>query len=206
MSATIGTFTARTISLSAAVLSWSGQETRMMSTPASSHRRIWSIVALASPVGVLVIVWTVTGAPPPTATLPTMIWREGRRSISRQGLTDMGRDISPGVLCAKLTLRIAPLRILCYCPTLRLGGGRPNEGGGPSFAWTRRWLAPERIGGSHPALLGIPQLQPQGQRNCRVAARRARAIPRAPIAGRAGVGAGDNPPEIHRDLPRSARA
>ncbi len=30
----------------------------MMSAPASSQRRIWSIVALASEVGVLVIVWT----------------------------------------------------------------------------------------------------------------------------------------------------
>ena len=38
----------------------------MMSAPASSQRRIWSIVALASEVGVLVIVWTVTGASPPT--------------------------------------------------------------------------------------------------------------------------------------------
>ncbi len=73
MSATIGTLAARTICLSATVLSTSGQETRMMSTPASSQRRIWSIVALASDVGVLVMVWTVTGASPPTATLPTMI-------------------------------------------------------------------------------------------------------------------------------------
>ena len=62
MSATIGTFAARTISLSAAVLSLSGQETRMMSAPASSQRRIWSIVALASDVGVLVIVCTLIGA------------------------------------------------------------------------------------------------------------------------------------------------
>jgi len=63
----------------------SGQDTRMMSTPASSQRRIWSIVALASEVGVLVIVWTVTGASPPTATLPTMIWRDWRRAMSRHG-------------------------------------------------------------------------------------------------------------------------
>ena len=52
---------------SAASIRRSGQDTRMMSTPASSQRRIWSIVALASAVGVLVIVWTVTGASPPTA-------------------------------------------------------------------------------------------------------------------------------------------
>ena len=73
MSATIGTCDAWTISLSAAVLATSGQETRMMSTPASSQRRIWSIVARASEVGVLVMVWTVIGASPPTGTLPIMI-------------------------------------------------------------------------------------------------------------------------------------
>src|SRR6187401_2538968 len=60
----------------------------MMSAPASSQRRIWSIVALASEVGVLVIVCTVIGASPPTGTLPTMIWRLLRRMISRQGRTE----------------------------------------------------------------------------------------------------------------------
>src|ERR1700712_5336787 len=90
MSATIGTRDARTICFSAAVLSTSGQDTRMMSTPASSQRRIWSIVALASLVGVLVIVCTVTGASPPTGTLPIMIWRDLRRVISRQGRRDTG--------------------------------------------------------------------------------------------------------------------
>src|SRR5258706_157120 len=45
MSATIGTRAARTICFNAAVDSTSGQETRMISTPASSQRRIWSIVA-----------------------------------------------------------------------------------------------------------------------------------------------------------------
>jgi hypothetical protein len=86
MSATIGTLAARTIWRSAAVDSSSGQETRMMSAPASSQRRIWSIVALASEVGVLVIVCTVIGAPPPTGTCPTMIWRHCLRAMSRQGL------------------------------------------------------------------------------------------------------------------------
>ena len=76
---------ARTIWPSAAVLSWSGHETRMMSAPASSQRRIWSIVALASEVGVLVMVCTVIGASPPTGTEPTMICRLCRRWIERQG-------------------------------------------------------------------------------------------------------------------------
>ena len=57
----------------------------MMSAPASSQRRIWSIVAPASEVGVLVIVCTVIGASPPTGTLPTMICRLVRRWIVRQG-------------------------------------------------------------------------------------------------------------------------
>ena len=74
----------------------------MMSTPASSQRRIWSIVAAASDVGVLVIVWTVTGASPPTGTEPTMIWRDLRRAISRHGrMEDMSDDIGPDVLAAK---------------------------------------------------------------------------------------------------------
>src|ERR1051325_10684053 len=96
MSATIGTCAARTICLSAAVESASGQETLTMSAPASSQRRIWSTVALTSAVGVLVMVWTVTGAPPPTGTLPTMIRRDLRRSMSRQGLTDMAAHIGAG--------------------------------------------------------------------------------------------------------------
>src|SRR4029079_1338401 len=85
MSATIGTLAARTISFSAAVDAAVGQDTRMISAPASSQRRIWSIVALASSVGVLVMVGTLIGASPPTGTEPTMICRDLRRSISRQG-------------------------------------------------------------------------------------------------------------------------
>jgi len=43
---------------------------------------------------VLVIVCTVTGASPPTATLPTMIWRDWRRSILRHGrIADMSAHI-----------------------------------------------------------------------------------------------------------------
>ena len=65
-----------------------------MSAPAASSWRIWSIVAAASAVGVLVIDWTVIGAPPPTGTLPTMIWRLGRRSIWRQGRTWESSDMA----------------------------------------------------------------------------------------------------------------
>jgi hypothetical protein len=83
MSATIGTRLALTILCSALVESSSGQETRMMSTPASSQRLICSIVASASAVRVLVIVCTVIGDPPPTGTDPTMTCRDLRRAMSR---------------------------------------------------------------------------------------------------------------------------
>ena len=81
MSATIGTPTSGTILASAAVLSSSGTETRTMSAPASSQRRIWSIVACTSVVGVFVMVCTEIGASPPTPTLPTRIIRLLRRVI-----------------------------------------------------------------------------------------------------------------------------
>src|SRR5687768_10031526 len=46
-----------------------------MSAPASATVRIWSSVAWTFAVSVLVIVWTATGAPPPTGTFPTWICR-----------------------------------------------------------------------------------------------------------------------------------
>ena len=48
---------------------------RTMSAPASATRRICAIVAARSAVSVLVIVWTATGASPPTRTPPTSICR-----------------------------------------------------------------------------------------------------------------------------------
>ena len=55
MSATIGTWAARTIFASAAVDSSSGHETRTMSAPASSSAWTCAMVAAASTVGVLVM-------------------------------------------------------------------------------------------------------------------------------------------------------
>jgi hypothetical protein len=74
---------------SAAVLSTSGQDTRMMSTPASSQRRIWSIVARG--VGGRRVGHRLDADRRVAAdgTEPTMIWRDGRRSISRHGRMDM---------------------------------------------------------------------------------------------------------------------
>ena len=71
MSATIGTVTCRTICFNASADSWSGQETRTISAPASSSARTCATVASTSLVTVLVIDCTVIGASPPTGTLPT---------------------------------------------------------------------------------------------------------------------------------------
>ena len=97
MSAISGTLAALAIVLKAAVESSSGQDTRTRSTPASSQRRIWSIVAPASEVGVLVMVWTLIGASPPISSPPTVILRLLRRSIIRQGRTLRGSGLEDDI-------------------------------------------------------------------------------------------------------------
>src|SRR5437763_10439733 len=159
MSATIGTFAARTISFSAAVASAVGQDTRMMSAPASSQRRIWSMVDLASSVGVLVMVWTLIGASPPTGTEPIMICRDLRRSISRNGRMDMRGHIGPEASSGKARSYLS----FCVNTVNRdaLGGpygqacpnidNWPCRGGGNGRA--------TRPAAAHP-LLRLPELQP----------------------------------------------
>lgn len=58
-----------------------GIETLTMSAPALAAARIWADVDSMSSVRVLVIVCTLTGASPPTATFPTWICLVGRRFI-----------------------------------------------------------------------------------------------------------------------------
>src|SRR3954447_4634249 len=83
------------------------------------------MVALASDVGVLVIVWTLIGASPPTGTEPTIIWRDLRRSISRHGRMDMRRDIRLRRPAANLNWRFAPdYPLVLTRLTDSLGGGR----------------------------------------------------------------------------------
>jgi len=149
MSATIGTRAARTICRNAAVDSTSGHDTRMMSAPASSQRRIWSIVAFASAVSVLVIVCTVIGASPPTATVPTMICRDLRRAMSRQGRTDIfekshlsGADIrelhDEPKACRFRACRYRGLARCGGSSSLRAWGQRDHRGRrrGATTAWT----------------------------------------------------------------------
>ena len=75
MSAITGIGDSATIVFSASASGSRGTATRTMSAPASATVRIWRMVASRLAVSVLVIVWTATGAPPPTGTEPTWIWR-----------------------------------------------------------------------------------------------------------------------------------
>ena len=139
----------------------------------------------ASEVGVLVIVWTVIGASPPTGTLPTMIWRDLRRSISRQGrIEDMAAHIGAARRGGKATARrFAPLIRSCVNALNGKSRGRPM----PKLA---RLPASDRAPDAAPRarrrlrrpapLFGLPQLQPPRRGDRRLAARRARGIPRSP--------------------------
>src|SRR5687767_9170936 len=81
MSAMTGTVDLAAIASSAPASSQCGTATRTMSTPAATRDAICCSVALTSAVFVVVIDWTEMGAPPPTGTRPTWIWRVGRRSF-----------------------------------------------------------------------------------------------------------------------------
>src|SRR3954452_17771231 len=63
----------------ASASSWLGTATRTMSQPVAVSSAICCRVALMSAVSVVVIDCTLIGASPPTATLPTLIWRLLRR-------------------------------------------------------------------------------------------------------------------------------
>src|SRR6478735_2356710 len=85
MSAMTGICDLRAIAGSASASSWLGQATRTMSQPAAVSSAICCRVALTSEVSVVVIDCTLTGASPPTSTLPTLILRVGRRGASTGG-------------------------------------------------------------------------------------------------------------------------
>ena len=74
MSAITGIGLSRTIRASASASSVFGTAQRTTSHPAEASAAICAVVASTSRVGVSVIDWTTTGAPPPIATLPTLIW------------------------------------------------------------------------------------------------------------------------------------
>src|SRR5205814_4233479 len=82
MSAITGICDLRAICGSASASSWDGTATRTIWQPAAVSSAICCSVALTSEVSVVVIDCTEIGAPPPTGTLPTMIWRDCRRGAS----------------------------------------------------------------------------------------------------------------------------
>src|SRR5256885_5414032 len=75
MSAITGIGDSATIVFSASTSTSRGTATRTRSEPASATSRICFMVAGTFAVSVLVIVCTTTGAPPPTGTSLTQIWR-----------------------------------------------------------------------------------------------------------------------------------
>ena len=90
---------------SASASSWLGTATRTIWQPDAVSSAICCSVALMSAVGVVVIDWTETGASPPTATEPTWICRELRRTASGSAgcsgiprVTDI-RPVSLAMLC-----------------------------------------------------------------------------------------------------------
>src|SRR5215218_3019791 len=102
MSATTGMVDLAAIAGRAAASSVSGTATPTMSQPVAASSAICCRVALTSAVLVMVIDWTLMGAPPPTGTRPTLIRRERRRptpaarSVSSSGKATRG-SLSEGV-------------------------------------------------------------------------------------------------------------
>ena len=97
MSAITGIWDLCAIAGSASASSWVGTATRTMSHPAAVSSAICWSVALMSAVGVVVIDCTLTGASPPTSTVPTRILRVGRRG-ARTGAGAWGMPRAMGVL------------------------------------------------------------------------------------------------------------
>src|SRR5829696_8248262 len=102
MSATTGMVDLAAIAGRAAASSVSGTATRTMSQPVAASSALCCRVPLMSAVLVMVIDWTLMGAPPPTGTRPTLIRRERRRptpaarSVSSSGKATRG-SLSEGV-------------------------------------------------------------------------------------------------------------
>ncbi len=85
MSAITGICDFCAIAGSASASSAEGQATRTMSQPEAVSSAICWSVAFTSAVSVVVIDCTETGDSLPTPTLPTLIWRVGRRGASTGG-------------------------------------------------------------------------------------------------------------------------
>src|SRR4030095_7950579 len=93
MSAITGIWDLLAITGRASASSWLGTATLTMSQPVAVNSAICCSVELMSAVRVVVIDCTLIGASPPTATLPTLIWRLLRRG-ARVGGGRVGRPRS----------------------------------------------------------------------------------------------------------------
>lgn len=109
MSAITGIEDFRAIVARASASSCVGQATRTIWQPEAVSSAICWSVAPMSEVRVVVIDCTETGASPPTATLPTWIWRLLRRSASRVGTVGIPRAIAV-IFCATSRLCVGGLR------------------------------------------------------------------------------------------------
>ena len=96
MSAITGSGESRTIFFSASASSIFGTAQRTTSQPAEASAAICAVVAVTSRVGVSVIDWTTTGAPPPIWTLPT---------LTLSSLTSCVRVVAAALLVASNSLR-----------------------------------------------------------------------------------------------------
>ena len=93
---------------SASASSWDGTATRTIWQPEAVSSAICWRVAFTLAVSVVVIDCTDTGAPPPTGTEPTMIWRDDLRSASCAG----------GVCGIPRSVLMAPIRFGRQIPDL----------------------------------------------------------------------------------------
>src|SRR3954453_22628493 len=85
MSAMTGIWLFFAMMCSTSASSWLGTATRTMSQPEAVSSAICCRVPLMFVVAVVVIDWTLTGASPPTRTLPTRICRDLRRGARTSG-------------------------------------------------------------------------------------------------------------------------
>src|ERR1700749_1722773 len=93
MSAITGIWDFFAIAGSASASSWDGTATRTIWQPEAVSSAICCRVAFTSAVSVVHMDWTLTGAPPPTGTFPTISWRDCRRGASGAGgVTGMPRS------------------------------------------------------------------------------------------------------------------
>src|SRR3954454_1199552 len=177
---------------SASASSRLGTATRTMSQPDAVSSAICCSVALMLVVGVVVIDWTLTGASPPTSTLPTLIWRDLRRGARVSGTLGIPRLIA------------ATNSILRGC----VGGGWVPAEGRPDVHWPNRRALAEQVDRLHDVRVHQQHAHPaedddhgEGQRHELGHVHR----PRVAAAEDLGEGTPQSLPQRSRDVPAVER-